>query len=197
MLTTRSDTHRSETSESWQLNTPPYDRREVMNRGNRRVEHATSGGRPLAYDSLTNTIYTLPPETELPPARPPKEGAERLLEVMRSHLASAEVREEGPVTVDGRDAIRLVSSAWNATLLVDAVTYEPIEWRLVSDEGIAVTNRFQVYELLPATDANLALLSLTAQHPDATVEPSLVVEGVGPVPGKGQERTEDGQSFGP
>jgi hypothetical protein len=88
------------------------------------------------------------------------------------------VREEGPVTVGGREVIRLVSSVLNATLVVDAQSYEPVEWITVSDDGIRLTSRFRTYELLPATEANLALLSLTAQHPRAAVEPSLRIEGV-------------------
>lgn len=178
VVSTESDTHRSETIESWQLNAPPYDRREVMDRGSRRVEFATLDGRPQAYDSLTNTISTVPPQIELPRPGPAKEGAQRLLEYMRNHLTSGDVREER-VTIGGRDAVRFVSSDQNAMLVVDAESYEPIEWRLVSDEGITVTSRFQTYELLPATQANLALLSLRAQHPDAAVEPNLVIEGVG------------------
>jgi hypothetical protein len=37
------------------------------------------------------------------------------------------------------------------------------------DDGTRHTVRFEVDERLPATDANRALLSLSAQHPDATV----------------------------
>jgi hypothetical protein len=179
VLTTNSDTNGADTSESWQLNSPPYDRREVMNRGSRRIEFATANGRPQAYDSLTNTISTVPADTELPRPRPPQEGAQRLLAYMRGHLAAGEVREEA-VTVGGRQAIRFVSSASNAVLLVDADTFQPIEWRLVSDDGITTISRFRTYELLPATATNRALLSLSAQYPDAAVEPNLVIEGVDP-----------------
>jgi hypothetical protein len=43
-----------------------------------------------------------------------------------------------------------------------------------------VTSRFETYEALPATAANLALLSLRKQHPGATVIPAATVEGFGP-----------------
>lgn len=66
----------------------------------------------------------------------------------------------------------------------DAATYEQIESSNVHHEGIRVTSRFRTYEVLPATEATLALLSLTAQHPGATIEPSLEIEGVAPAPGK-------------
>jgi hypothetical protein len=42
------------------------------------------------------------------------------------------------------------------------------------------------YELLPATAANLALLSLRKQHPGATVVPDVTVEGFGSDPAKGK-----------
>ena len=42
-----------------------------------------------------------------------------------------------------------------------------------------VTNRFRTYERLPATKANLAHESLTAQHPGAKISPTIAVEGVG------------------
>jgi hypothetical protein len=171
VLSTRSDEPGStERTETWQLNAPPYDRREVTSRG----EHATADGRPQYYDPRTRTIYVVPPETELPPARP--QGAE-VFDRLSHLLASGEAREDGRVTVEGRDAVRIVFS--NGLLLVDADTHEPIESRLVSDDGITVTSRFQTYELLPATEANLTRLSLTAQHPGAAVEPSLRIEGVG------------------
>lgn len=82
--------------------------------------------------------------------------------------------------VTGRDAVRIVPSESSLTLLVDAETYAPIEWTIVSDEGTRITSRFETYELLPATEANLSLLSLTAQDPSARVEPTLEIEGVGP-----------------
>jgi hypothetical protein len=70
------------------------------------------------------------------------------------------------------------------TLLVDADTYEPIEWSVVADDGTVETSRIQTYELLPTTEANLALTSVTAQHPDARRRVGITVEGVGPDPNK-------------
>jgi hypothetical protein len=87
-------------------------------------------------------------------------------------------------------------------MLVDAATYEPIEWRtdgalscfgstgslaawsttptdvaiaardcaIASAGGTTLSIRFEVYEQLPATPANLDLLSIEANHPDATTE---------------------------
>ena len=96
---------------------------------------------------------------------------------MRKLLGSGQAREDGRVTVDGREAVRNISPTSLASMLVDAETYVPIEWTDVGDDGTRRTRRFETYER-PATPANLALLSLTAQHPDATVVHDVTIEGV-------------------
>jgi hypothetical protein len=180
VVTTRVDpdgTRSTGRTEAWQQNSPPYDGREVSGTGNHSREIATANGRPEAYVALTNTIYTVVPGTKLPPASRPDTGEQRLVRYMRNLLASGEAREDGRLAVGGREAIRIVSSDSKLTLVVDAESFEPIEWHSVSDEGSRLVSRFETYELLPATPANLALLSLRAQHPDAAVEPGVTVEG--------------------
>jgi len=85
-------------------------------------------------------------------------------------LRSGDAREDGRTLVDGRAAIRIVASGsgGTSTYLVDATTYDPIEWIQVVP-GCTSTLRFEAYETLPASAGNLALLSLRAQHPDAVV----------------------------
>jgi hypothetical protein len=74
----------------------------------------------------------------------------------------------GHVTVDGRDAIKLASSDGKQVYIVDAATYDPIEWTSTGTDG-GVTIRFPVYEKLPVDDQSKALLDLEAQHPGARV----------------------------
>jgi hypothetical protein len=83
-------------------------------------------------------------------------------------LRSGRVRETGHVTVGGRDAIRLESLDGKKVYLVDASTYDPIEWSTTGNGG-GVTLRFPVYEELPVDTESLALLDLRAQHPGASV----------------------------
>ena len=83
-------------------------------------------------------------------------------------LDSGRVRVTGHVTVDGRDAIRLESLAGTKVYVVDAATYDPIEWTTTGNGG-SVTLRFPVYEQLPVDTQSLKLLDLEAQHPDAQV----------------------------
>jgi outer membrane lipoprotein-sorting protein len=85
-----------------------------------------------------------------------------------SLLHSGRVRVIGHVTVDGRDAIRLESLDGKKVYVVDATTYDPIEWTTTGNGG-EVTLRFPVYEQLPADAQSLKLLDLEDQHPDAQV----------------------------
>jgi hypothetical protein len=174
VLTTRTDrdgTTSTGGTETWRQTAPPYDER-VVTRGR---ELAWASGRPEAYVARTNTIYTLRPDTEVPPRRGAGDDADGLVERMRVLLSSGDAREDGRLRVGGRDAVRIV--AGNLTLLVDARTYRPIEWRTVADDGTIEHSRFRTYELLPATAANLALLSVRTQHPGARVEPGISFEG--------------------
>ena len=161
-------------TETWQLTSPPFDKREVSGR-----ELGTADGAAQYYDPRTNTIHTTAPNAVRERAPRSGAGTGHLREDMLGLLRSSDVREEGSVTVGGRRAIRIVSAARNETLVIDAVSAEPIEYSIVSDERIRVTNRFQTYELLPATDANLRLVSLRAQHPDARIVQDVEVEGIG------------------
>ena len=91
---------------------------------------------------------------------------------------------DGHVTIDGRDAIRIVAA--DTVLIVDARTSQPIEWRNVGENPHAViTTRIETYEHLPATKDNRALLSVRAQHPDAKLDPGAITIDPDP-PGKGE-----------
>jgi hypothetical protein len=83
-------------------------------------------------------------------------------------LNSGRVRETSHVVVDGRDAIRFESLDGKKVYVVDASTYDPIEWTTTGNGG-SVTLHFQVYEELPVDSESKALLDLEAQHPDARV----------------------------
>jgi hypothetical protein len=157
-------------TETWLQTSPPYAARELGGR-----ELAQVDGALQYYDPRTNAIHTTPPNAV--PATQFTLDADSLRDRMLTLLRSGQAREEGHVTVDGRDAIRIVSSDGNMTLIVDAATHDPIEWSWVSDEGVSETSRFDTYEWLPATKHNLALLSLTAQHPNATIRQDATVTG--------------------
>jgi hypothetical protein len=83
-------------------------------------------------------------------------------------LKSGKVRVVGHVTVDGRDAIKLESLSGKSTYIVDASTYDPIEYSTRGTDG-GVSFHFSVFEELPVDTDSLRLLSLQAQHPNAQV----------------------------
>jgi hypothetical protein len=83
-------------------------------------------------------------------------------------LDSGQARIAGHVNVDGRDAIRIESVDGKQIYLVDAGTYDPIEWTTRGNGG-GVTLRFPLYEELPLSAGSMDLLNLEAQHPDSQV----------------------------
>jgi hypothetical protein len=176
--------------ETWQASAPPYDQLQVISAGGRQFEVAMLDGVGQLYDPQTNTIYTSSSQSmnaqpvdktratmwKTGAAKAGASGNERGTIVAAGDsyrakilglLESGKVHEAGRETLNGREAIRLVSDDETVTLSVDANTYEPIEWRVSQDGQDAVT-WFPTYEHLPATDANAALLSLTGRHPEAT-----------------------------
>ncbi len=174
-------------SETWSLTTPPHDERQIEFRnGEVRFEGGSADGRPEFYDPQTNTVSVLPDGVEVPEelaSAQPTELRTRIVEGMLRLLNSGEAHETGRETVDGREAIRIVSDVESMTLLVDAETFEPIEWTGTADDGTETVTRIRRFETLPATPENLALLSVRGQHPDATVvqDVSIVVEPGGNV----------------
>jgi hypothetical protein len=77
----------------------------------------------------------------------------------------------GHATIGGRDTLELRSQDGHITYYVDASSYAPVQLDTTGTDG-GTSLRFTTYEVLPADDANEAMLSLTAQHPSATVDQS-------------------------
>ena len=75
----------------------------------------------------------------------------------------------GHATIGGRDTLELRSQDGHITYYVDASSYAPVQLDTTGTDG-GTSLRFTTYEVLPADDAHEALLSLTAQHPSATVD---------------------------
>jgi hypothetical protein len=78
------------------------------------------------------------------------------------------VRDEGLVDYGGRQARRFTATDGSATYIVDAATFDPIEWETRGTDG-GTRLRFTAYEKLPATPESLALTDLEAQHLGARV----------------------------
>jgi len=143
----------------------------------------------LTHSSRVSVAYEMGKSNTHPKVLATRQGAERLRhqlarerrqessggvlpEEFRSEilalLNSGRLVVTGHVTVDGRDAIRLESPGGKQVYIVDASTYDPIEWTTTGNGG-GVTLRFGVYEELPVDSQSMQLLSLQDQHPNAQV----------------------------
>jgi hypothetical protein len=85
-----------------------------------------------------------------------------------SLLRSGHARVAGHATVDGRDTIKIQSADGHTTYYVAPGSYTPVELTTKGTTG-GVTMRFETYQELSAHD-NRDVLSLTAQHPGATID---------------------------
>jgi hypothetical protein len=83
-------------------------------------------------------------------------------------LKAGRLHVTGHVVVDGRDGIQLSSPDGKDVYVVDASTYDPIEWTTTGNGG-GVTLHFPLYEELPVDAQSMQLLDLQAQHPSAQV----------------------------
>jgi hypothetical protein len=110
--------------------------------------------------------------------------------VLRRQLARGEATADGETTIGHRRVLRIRLKSVGPDckpvvdyLFVDPKTYDPVEYR-VTDFGsragtkppttyyrIPAVRRFQTFERLPATPANLRLTSIEAMHPTAKVYP--------------------------
>jgi hypothetical protein len=153
--------------ESWQSTVAPFARRQVEAMPDSPVaETATSGtGIVQLYEASSNTIFQSQEQTGSDAGN----GVEAFREEALQLLQSGQAKVGGKVSVDGREAISIVSNDGHATYIVDAGTNDPIEWKTTGTGG-GTSLRFAIYEELAPTPANQALIDLAAQHPGATLD---------------------------
>ena len=123
-----------------------------------------SPGPTLTYDPATNTIEA----TTRFAFGDPAEG-------IRKDLTAGTLRMTGTTSTGGRALERLqgADASETAVILVDSRTGDPVEATFRFRNGIerTVQIRFQAYEYLTATQQNLRLTNLAAEHPRAKVKP--------------------------
>jgi hypothetical protein len=147
--------------EWWQQTSSPYASRGTKGPLGHLGESADNGTTSYMYDPSTNTIYEHP-DNSAPTFTDP-------ISMIRQQLRNGQATVTAKTTIDGESVygIRLSNGI---TTYVDKGSYTP---RYIDDpQRNGPTLRFQVvtYQYLPNTPQNLQLLSITAQHPNATID---------------------------
>jgi hypothetical protein len=147
--------------EWWQQTSSPYASRGLKGSLGNPGEVADNGTTSYLYDAATNTIYERP-DSAAPTFTDP-------VSLLRQQLANGQARVTGKTTINGHPlyGIRLSSGI---TTYVDKGSYIP---RYIdSPQRNGSTLRFTVtsYQYLASSPQNTQLLSITAQHPNATID---------------------------
>jgi len=147
-------------SEWWQETNAPYALRLIKGPVGQQVESATDGTTSSQYDAGTNTIYQ-GPESASPTSIDPIESVRAALTHGTAHVA-------GTVTIDGQ-ALYKIELSDGVVGYFDQRDYRPVYLDNPQRDGSVVRTRVITFEELPITPENDALLSITAQHPRASV----------------------------
>jgi hypothetical protein len=92
---------------------------------------------------------------------------------IRSRLKAGTLTVAGPITIDGRRAIKLVGRHGTSSTEydIDPGTYAPLR-EILHTRGVLVTTNWSEYRVLAATPANQQLLNLAYRHPNARIDRS-------------------------
>jgi hypothetical protein len=147
--------------EWWQQTSRPYASRGMKGPLGQLGESADNGTTSYMYDPATNTIYQHP-DNRAPTFTDP-------ISMIRQQLANGQATVTGKTTIAGQSlyGIRLSNGI---TTYVDKGSYIP---RYIDDaqrNGATLRFKVVVYQYLPSTAQNLRLLSITKQHPNATID---------------------------
>jgi hypothetical protein len=170
-------------AEWWQETNPPYAIRLIKgapgqqadsegNTGGQQVESAADGTTLSQYDAGTNTIYQRPDSTSPTLIDP--------IEAVRAGLASGAAQVAGTVTIDAKSLYK-IELPNGVVGYFDRSDYRPVYLDNPQRDGSVVRTRVITYEELSITPENETLLSITAQHPRASVSK-------GPSPASAKEK---------
>jgi hypothetical protein len=152
-------------AEWWQETNPPYAIRLIKGAAGRQAEGAADGTTSSQYDAGTNTIYQHPDSTS-PTLTDP-------IETVRAALTNGTAQVAGTVTIDGRSLYKIELSD-GVVGYFDQTDYRPVYLDNPQRDGSVVRTQVVTYEELSITPENEKLLSITAQHPGASVETGLL-----------------------
>jgi hypothetical protein len=159
--------------EWWQETNPPFAIRLIKgtagqqvvdakgNAGGGQVESAADGTTSTEYDAGTNTISERPDSTSPTLIDP--------VESVRAGLTQGTAQVAGVVTIDGRSLYEIALPD-GVIGYFDHADYRPVYLDNPQRDGSVVRTRVTTYEELSTTPENKLLLSISAQHPRASVD---------------------------
>jgi hypothetical protein len=170
-------------AEWWQETNPPYAIRLIKGAAGRQADSkGTAGGQQIEsaadgttfsqYDAGTNTIYQRPDSTSPTLIDP--------IETVRAALANGTAQVAGTVTIDGHSLYK-IELPDGVVGYFDRTDYRPVYLDNPQRDGSVVRTRVLTYEELAISPQNELLLSITAQHPRASVD-------TGAVPGSAKQK---------
>lgn len=177
----------SSESHEWLSTSPPYNMRLVRSwDGKVQWEQAFVNHRLDIYDPSTNTLYLAPPVApnvtpHCRPARPcqiiDKPQWNSALSEVQSLLDQPDVTINPNAVLDGNPAIELTFDNGRFSYWIDPHSYQPLQVedrqdRLPNGQAGVGIGRFPIARVITGSAAPASLLSLQAQHPEATVDQS-------------------------
>jgi hypothetical protein len=151
------------TIEWWQETNAPYAIRLIKGSAGDEVEGAADGTTSSQYDAATNTINRHP-DSNSPTLIDP-------IETVRAELIAGTAQVAGTVTID-RQPLYKIELPGGDIGYFDQTDYRPVYLDNLQTDGSIVRTHVITYEELPVTPENATLLSITAQHPRASVDTS-------------------------
>ena len=172
-------------TESWSTTSAPFNSRTILD-GNLGTSATETSGTGLqsewSYDRATNTVHKVIPAKGRPAINLPSSPAEMLLAAPRQLLESGDAYNDGSTEINGKPVYKITTKDGFVTggtpdlkpqlvLYVDRNTYLPVAQEgSFLHNGKRVASRVNIdVRYLPATPENVALTSVRAQHPNATV----------------------------
>jgi hypothetical protein len=126
----------------------------------REVEAANDGTTSFQYDAGTNTVVETP-ASSAPALVDPIAG-------VRAQLAHGGAQVAGRATINGT-VLYKIELPTGVIGYFDTTDYRPLYLDNPQRDGTVVRTRVVAYQELPVTADNAKLLSITAQHPRASV----------------------------
>jgi hypothetical protein len=150
-------------AEWWQQTSPPYASRVIKGPVGQQSEGADNGTTSFHYDASANTIYENSDSSAATLIDP--------ISIVRDELENGTAHVAGTVTIDGTSLYK-IDLPNGVVGYFDRTNYRPMYLDNPQRDGSVVRVRVVTYEQLPMTPENEKLLSITARHPKAPVEPN-------------------------